>query len=48
MIFGEVRGSAVDKLNSRIEKILKFQVCYGVFEKLTGLDAGKITGYEKA
>ncbi len=37
--------SAVDKLNSRPRKCLKFQTPYEVFEKLTGMDVRKIIGY---
>jgi len=36
---------AVDKLNSRPRKCLNFQTPYEVFEKLTGVDVRKITGY---
>ncbi len=37
--------SAVDKLNSRPRKCLKFQTPYEVFEKLTGMDVREIIGY---
>lgn len=37
--------AAVDKLNSRPRKCLKFKTPYEVFEKLTGLDVRKIMGY---
>ncbi|WLE99276.1 MAG: IS30 family transposase [Candidatus Electrothrix communis] len=37
--------SAVDKLNSRPRKCLKFKTPYEVFEKLTGVDVRKIMGY---
>lgn len=37
--------NAVDKLNSRPRKCLKFQTPYEVFEKLTGVDVRKIMGY---
>ena len=36
---------AVDRLNSRPRKSLKFKTPYEVFEKLTGLDVRKIMGY---
>ena len=37
--------NAVDRLNSRPRKCLKFQTPYEVFEKLTGVDVRKIMGY---
>ena len=37
--------SAVDRLNSRPRKCLKFKTPYEVFEKLTGVDVRKIMGY---
>lgn len=37
--------NAVDRLNSRPRKCLKFQTPYEVFEKLTGMDVRKIMGY---
>ena len=38
-------ASAVDRLNSRPRKCLKFKTPYEVFEKLTGVDVRKIMGY---
>ena len=37
--------SAVDRLNSRPRKCLKFKTPYEIFEKLTGVDVRKIMGY---
>lgn len=36
---------AVDKLNNRPRKCLKFKTPYEVFENLTGVDVKKLTGY---
>jgi len=36
---------AVDKLNSRPRKCLKFKTPYEVFKELTGVDVKKLMGY---